>query len=159
MAIATPLSVSGRWITDAHHNRVKLAGVNWAGAHQDAMTPGGLDLRHRDEIAAQIAEWGFNSVRFPFALQTVTWASPVVPAGVAANPDLVGRTPWQVYTACVQALTAAGLMVIPNCHLLYQGWCCSDDDANGLWWNGTWPSSKFTNDWLTVAAADRKSVV
>jgi len=31
------------------------------------------------------------------------------PAGVAANPDLVGRTPWQVYTACVQALTAAGL--------------------------------------------------
>ena len=93
MAIATPLSVSGRWITDANHNRVKLAGVNWAGAHQDAMTPGGLDLRHRDEIAAQIAEWGFNSVRFPFALQTVTWASPVVPAGVAANPDLVGRTP------------------------------------------------------------------
>ena len=153
MAIATPLSVSGRWITDAHHNRVKLAGVNWAGAHQDAMTPGGLDLRHRDEIAAQIAEWGFNSVRFPFALQTVTWASPVVPAGVAANPDLVGRTPWQVYTACVQALTAAGLMVIPNCHLLYQGWCCSDDDANGLWWNGNWPSSRFTNDWLTVAAA------
>ena len=51
MAIATPLSVSGRWITDAHHNRVKLAGVNWAGAHQDAMTPGGLDLRHRDETA------------------------------------------------------------------------------------------------------------
>jgi hypothetical protein len=33
MAIATPLSVSGRWITDANGNRVKLAGVNWAGAH------------------------------------------------------------------------------------------------------------------------------
>lgn len=153
MAIATPLSVSGRWITDANGNRVKLAGVNWAGAHQDAMTPGGLDYRQRDDIAAQIAEWGFNSVRFPFALQTVTWGSPVASSGVAANPDLVGRTPWQVYTACVQALTEAGLMVIPNCHLLFQGWCCSGNDGNGLWWNGNWPSSRFTNDWLTVAAA------
>ena len=153
MAIATPLSVSGRWITDANGNRVKLAGVNWAGAHQDAMTPGGLDYRHRDEIAAQIAQWGFNSVRFPFALQTVTWGSPVSPAGVAANPDLAGSTPWQVYTACVQALTNAGLMVIPNCHLLFRGWCCSADDGNGLWWNGNWPASRFASDWLTVAAA------
>lgn len=153
MAIATPLSVSGRWITDANGNRVKLAGVNWAGAHQDAMTPGGLDLRHRDGIAAQIAEWGFNSVRFPFALQTVTWGSPVASGGVAANPDLAGCTPWQVYIACVQALTRAGLMVIPNCHLLHRGWCCSGDDGNGLWWNANWPASKFTNGWLTVAAA------
>ena len=53
MAIATPLSVSGRWIIDANGNRVKLAGVNWAGAHQDAMTPGGLDYRHRHDIAAR----------------------------------------------------------------------------------------------------------
>ena len=153
MTIATPLSVSGRWIIDAYGHRVKLAGVNWAGAHQDAMTPGGLDRRHRDVIAAQIAEWGFNSVRFPFALQTVTSGSPVAAAGVAANPDLVGCTPWQVYTACVRALTGAGLMVIPNCHLLYQGWCCSQEDGNGLWWNANWPSSRFANGWLTVATA------
>ena len=53
----------------------------------------------------------------------------------------------------MRALTDAGLMVIPNCHLLFQGWCCSDHDGNGLWWNGNWPSSRFTNDWLTVAAA------
>jgi aryl-phospho-beta-D-glucosidase BglC (GH1 family) len=92
MAIATPLSVSGRWITDANGNRVKLAGVNWAGAHQDAMTPGGLDYRQRDDIAAQIAEWGFNSVRFPFALQTVTWGSPVASSGVAANPVSLNRS-------------------------------------------------------------------
>jgi len=153
MAIATPLSVSGRWITDANGRRVKLAGVNWAGAHQDAMTPGGLDYRHRGEIARQIAEWGFNSVRFPFALQTVTSGSAVAPAGVAANPDLADATPWQVYTACVRALTDAGLMVIPNCHLLFPGWCCSADDGNGLWWNGNCPASSFTGDWLTVAAA------
>ena len=32
----------------------------------------------------------------------------------------------QVYDACVEALTEAGLIVIPNCHLLDPGWCCSD---------------------------------
>ena len=153
MAIATPLSVSGRWIIGADGRRVKLAGVNWAGAHEDAMTPAGLNLRHRDDIARQIAAWGFNSVRFPFALETVAWKSPVASAGVAANPDLEGSTPWQVYAACVKALTGAGVMVIPNCHLLSPGWCCAQDDANGLWWNQKWPASAFTSTWQTVAAA------
>jgi endoglucanase len=153
MAIATPLSISGRYITDAAGKRVKLAGVNWAGAHQDSMTPGGLDYRPRDAIAAQIAEWGFNHVRFPFALNTVLSATPVPAAGVAANPDLVGSTPWQVYKACVAALTDAGLMVIPNCHLLFQGWCCAENDGQGLWWNANWPAAKFTSTWQTVAAA------
>jgi len=83
----------------------------------------------------------------------VTSGSPVAAAGIAANPDLAGSTPWQVYIACVRALTDAGLMVIPNCHLLYQGWCCSEQDGNGLWWNGNWPASRFSSDWLTVAAA------
>ena len=77
MTVATPLSVSGRFIVDARGNRVKLCGVNWADAHQDDMTPGGLDYRHRDQIAAQIAAWGFNSVRLPFALATVTATAPV----------------------------------------------------------------------------------
>src|SRR6266851_4529654 len=153
MTMATPLRVSGRFIVDAAGKRVKLCGANWAGAHQDPMVPGGLDYRPRGEIAAQLAGWGFNSVRLTFALSTVTAAAPVPPALVSANPDLRGRTPWQVYQACVQALTGAGLMVIPNCHLLFRGWCCSESDGNGLWWNSNWPPSAFTNGWLTVAAA------
>jgi endoglucanase len=125
MTVATPLSVSGRFIVDARKNRVKLCGVNWAGAHQDDMTPGGLDYRHRDQIAEQIAAWGFNSVQLPFALSTVTATAPVPASLIAANRDLKGRTPWQVYQACVRALTGAGLMVIRNCHILFRGWCCS----------------------------------
>ena len=152
MPVATPLSVSGRFIVDARQNRVKLCGVNWAGAHQDDMTPGGLDHRHRSQIAEQIAAWGFNSVRLPFALSTVTATRPVSASLITANRDLEGRTPWQVYQACVRALTGAGLMVIPNCHLLFAGWCCSDSDGNGLWWNGNWPAAKFTSAWLSAAA-------
>jgi endoglucanase len=161
MSIATPLSVSGRFIVDAAGRRVKLCGVNWAGAHQDQMVPGGLDYQPRQVIAEMLAGWGFNSVRFPFAALTVTSGSPV-PAGlVSANPDLVGKTPWQVYRACVAALTAAELKVIPNYHLLFPGWCCADDDGNGLWWNDNHPSSEFTNNWLDVATelADNPLVI
>lgn len=122
MPIVTPLSASSRWIIGADGNRVKLAGVNWAGAHEDAMVPGGLDFLNRNTIAEQIAAWGFNSVRFPFALRTVTSTGPVDPSAITANADLAGMTSWQVYQACVAALTAAGLMVIPNCHMLYSGW-------------------------------------
>lgn len=153
MSTEMPLTVSGRFILDGEGHRLKLAGVNWAGAHQDQMVPGGLDFRPRQEIAEQLAEWGFNSVRFPFANGTIRSAGPVPAPLVSANPDLAGKTPWQVYQACVQALTGAGLMVIPNYHLLHEGWCCSEADGNGLWWNSNRPSSEFISNWVTAATA------
>lgn len=153
MPIATPLSTSSRWIIGADGNRVKLAGVNWIGAHQDAMVPAGLDFLNRNAIAEQVASWGFNSVRFPFAGSTVQVTAPVDPSAITANADLAGMTPWQVYQACVQALTGAGLAVIPNAHILYRGWCCSPQDTNGLWWNANWSYSTFLSIWQQVATA------
>jgi endoglucanase len=149
----TPLSASGRWIVDANGQRVKLAGVNWPGAHEDDMVPSGLDYRDRNEIARQIAEWGFNSVRLTFAVRTLTVASQANPKLLAANPDLAGHTPWGVFQAVVQALTGQGLIVIPNCHMLFSGWCCSTADNNGLWYNDNWPASRFQAAWQTIATA------
>jgi endoglucanase len=153
MTIAVPLSTSGRWIVDSNGNRVKLAGVNWAGAHEDLMVSGGLAFLPLDTIAAQVQAWGFNSVRLTFAANTVLSAAPVNPAAVAANPELAGLTPWEVYQAVVAALTAEGLMVIPNEQLMYQGWCCSAEDTNGLWWNANWTYATFLSVWETVASA------
>jgi endoglucanase len=149
----TPLSASGRWIVDANGQRVKLAGVNWPGAHEDDMVPSGLDYRDRNEIARQIAAWGFNSVRLTFAVRTLTVASQANPKLLAANPDLAGHTPWGVFQAVVQALTGQGLIVIPNCHMLFSGWCCSTADNNGLWYNDNWPASRFQAAWQTIATA------
>ena len=56
----------------------------------------------------------------------------------------------QVYDACVKALTDQGLIVIPNCHLLDFGWCCSDGDTNGLWFNDRWQAAKFTAAWQDI---------
>ena len=149
---ATPLSTTGRFIVDANGARVRLAGVNWYGAHEDDGVAPGLDRVPRSTLAKTIAMHGFNSVRLPFSLWMTEQAAPVPDQYLAANRDLCGSTPMQVYDACVEALTDAGLIVIPNCHLLDPGWCCSEDDGNGLWYNNRWPAAKFFAAWQDMAA-------
>jgi endoglucanase len=151
MAIATPLSTSGRFIVDANGTRVRLAGVNWYGASEDMGVPAGLDLTNRSTLAELIAKQGFNCVRFPFSLW-MTGQTTMVPAQyLDANQDLIGSTPLQVYDACVKALTDQGLIVILNCHLLDFGWCCANDDTNGLWFNDRWQVAQFTAAWQDIA--------
>jgi endoglucanase len=150
--IAMPLSTSGRFIVDANGRRVRLAGVNWYGAHEDLGVAPGLERTDRRELARLIAGYGFNSVRLPFSLWMTEQTSAVPEKYLAANPDLAGATPMQVYDACVEALTGAGLIVIPNCHILDPGWCCSADDGNGLWYNQRWPEGKFFQAWRGIAA-------
>jgi endoglucanase len=151
MTIATPLSVDGRFIVDANGNRVRLAGVNWFGAHEDLGVAPGLDRVHRRSLAEYIASLGFNSIRFPFSLWMLEQTTAVPDFTLAANDDLYGSTPLEVYDACVEALTGAGLIVIPNCHLLDFGWCCAADDQNGLWWNSNWTTEQFTTAWQKIA--------
>jgi endoglucanase len=158
MSLAMPLSTSGRFIVDAHGRRVRLAGVNWYGASEDFGVPVGLDRTNRSTLAELIASMGFNCVRFPFSLWMTQQTSPVPDQYLAANHDLYGKTPMEVYDACVRALTGAGLIVIPNCHLLDFGWCCSTNDENGLWFNDRWPEARFTQVWQGIAkryASDR----
>jgi len=147
-----PLSASGRYIVDARGRRVRLAGVNWYGFHEDDGVAPGLDRADRRILAQRIALLGFNSVRLPFSLWMTEQATPVPSEYLAANPDLAGATPMQVYDACVQALTEAGLIVIPNCHTLDAGWCCSEDDQSGLWFNDRWPAARFFAAWREMAA-------
>jgi len=151
MGIATPLFTSGRFIVDANGRRVKLAGVNWIGAHMDDAVVAGLDRMHRDALAATIAGLGFNCVRLPFSLRMMQQITPVPDACLAANTDLHGSTPMEVYDACVAALAGAGLIVIPNCHMLDAGWCCSNDDSNGLWYSDRWPAEAFMAAWRDMA--------
>jgi endoglucanase len=148
--IATPLSTSGRFIVDAHGKRVRLAGVNWYGASEDFGVPAGLEYAQRSTLAKLIAAQGFNSVRFPFSVWMTEQTTPVPNQYLAANPDLFGKTPLEVYDACVRALTEEGLIVIPNCHLMDFGWCCAADDGNGLWFNDRWAVAKFTAAWQNI---------
>jgi len=155
--VQPPLSASGRYILDAHGRRVRLAGVNWYGAHEDDGVVSGLERTGRVQLARTIARLGFNSVRLPFSLWMTEQATPVPDEYLAANPDLSGATPMQVYDACVEALTGAGLVVILNCHTLDPGWCCADDDEQGLWFNDRWPAGRFFAAWQQLAARYRSN--
>jgi endoglucanase len=150
VSIATPLSTSGRFIVDAHGKRVRLAGVNWYGASEDLGVPAGLDVIHRDLLAQLISGFQFNCVRFPFSVWMTQQTAPVPGQYLAANPDLSGATPIQVYDACIEALTGAGLIVIPNCHLMDFGWCCANQDGNGLWFNDRWEAEQFNTAWQDI---------
>ena len=155
--VQPPLSASGRYIVDAHGRRVRLAGVNWYGAHEDDGVVSGLERTGRFQLARTIARLGFNSVRLPFSLWMTEPPTPVPDEYLAANPDLSGATPMQVYDACVEALTGAGLVVILNCHTLDPGWCCADDDEQGLWFNDRWPAGRFFAAWQQLAARYRSN--
>ena len=145
--VQPPLSASGRYIVDAHGRRVRLAGVNWYGAHEDDGVASGLERTGRVRLARAIARHGFNSVRLPFSLWMTEQATPVPDEYLAANPDLSGATPMQVYDACVEALTGAGLIVIPNCHTLGSWLVLLGDDEQGLWFNDRWPAGRFFAAW------------
>jgi Cellulase (glycosyl hydrolase family 5) len=127
-----PLSTSGRFIVDASGSRVRLAGVNWYGFHEDDGVAPGLDRIDRRALSRRIALLGFNSVRLPFSLWMTEQASAVPDQYLSANSDLIGSTPMQVYDSCVEALTEAGLIVIPNCHTLDPGWCPIPDTTQIL---------------------------
>ena len=120
-AIKFPLKSSSQngkmVIADSSGERVKLACVNWAGAHMEEMVVNGLDRRPLDEIAEDIREMGFNCVRLVYALDTLFINGVVPSVRLAANPDLIGSTTMEVFDAVVASLTSKGLMVILNNHV------------------------------------------
>ena len=135
-----PFYTQGRHIRDAKGNPIKLTSINWYGASDIAFVPGGLEVRHRDEIARLIRDLGFNSVRLPYADEIVV-RNPIIESGViAANPDLFEKSlphALDVYHAVVDSLTAAGLLVIVNNHITQATWCCGANPCD-LGWSNTW---------------------
>ncbi|KAL2165513.1 hypothetical protein VTH06DRAFT_813, partial [Thermothelomyces fergusii] len=112
-----PLHTRGRDVVDAHGRRFRLASVNWYGASDELMVPGGLDVRHRREIARTVRRLGFNSVRLPYSDEMVATNPRVDARLVAANPDLAGARALDVYVAVAEALTAEGVAVVVNNHI------------------------------------------
>ncbi|MFB7514556.1 glycoside hydrolase family 5 protein [Streptomyces sp. NPDC056144] len=156
-----PLSTRGRYIVDADGDRFKLKASNWAGAqgtwegsgdvndvanHQADQKsnniPLGLDRTPISRILADFHALGLNSIRLPYADAMIADRTPVPDAAVAANPQLTGKTPLQVYDAVVAALTADGFAVILNNHTTTYRFCCSLDG------NERWNTSQSTQQWI-----------
>ena len=119
-AWTAPLSTRGRYIVDADGRRFRLKSANWDGAQgswngsgdlddpanhhggQDAHgIPVGLDRVRIATLLDDFRALGLNSIRLPFSNEMLHATAPVPDAAVAANPQLRGRTPLQVFDAVV----------------------------------------------------------
>lgn len=150
-AIVPPLHTDGHRIVDARGRTVRLTSVNWYGFDQKEYVAGGLDHAPLATIVAQIGAIGVNSVRLPWANETLE-RNPLPPAyAIAANPQFKGKHAMEIMDAVVAALARAHIMVILDNHVSRADWCCSETDENGLWYNHEYPESSWLADWRTIA--------
>jgi endoglucanase len=173
-----PLSTRGRYVVDADGDRFKLKSGNWAGAqgtwegsgdvedvtnHQADQRsynlPLGLDRKPMSQILTDFHALGLNSIRLPFANALIHDTTVVPDAAVAANPQLRGKTPLQVFDAVVAALTADGFAVILNNHTTSYRFCCGLDGNER--WNSGQTTQQWIDDWVFLAEryrADKRVV-
>lgn len=163
-----PLSTRGRYIVDADGDRFKLKSGNWAGAqgtyvgsgdaddvanhqaHQKSNNiPLGLDRTPIGRIMADFHRLGINSIRLPFANALVHDKSVVPDSAVAANPQLKGKTPLEVFDAVIATLTTDGFAVILNNHTTSYRFCCGLDGNER--WNSGQSTRQWIDDWVFMA--------
>ncbi|MEU0053438.1 cellulase family glycosylhydrolase [Streptomyces sp. NPDC006309] len=163
-----PLSTRGRYIVDAHGDRFRLKGANWDGAQgswtgggsaadpadhhagQDSHgIPLGLDRAPLARLLADFHQSGINTVRLPFSNEMIHRTTAVPDSAVAANPQLRGRTPLEVYDAVVDALSRDGFAVVLNNHTNTSRWCCGIDGNER--WNSGQSTEQWADDWVFMA--------
>lgn len=133
------LITDGRWLLNAStQERVRLHCVNWYGAHQEPMVPGGLERASAEAITDLILQIGANCVRLPLSDQAVLLDSKVDPAFIANLGGTDITTVLGVLDYVVDALTSKGLMVILNSHTTVPGWVgmeghMYEEAPQGLW--------------------------
>jgi endoglucanase len=147
---ALPFHTSGSQILDRNGKPVILRGVNWPGAESQGV-PAGLKEQKLSTIVSTFQREGFNYIRLPWS--NVLWEqNPVVPKQyVADNPQLFGLHYRDALSQVVNAITADNMLVLPDDHMINPGWCCNNNDGNGLWWNGQVSEQQWISDWQSFA--------
>jgi endoglucanase len=153
--ITPPLRTEGHQILDASGHQVRLTSVNWYGFDEKEFVAGGLDHAPLAAIVEQIRQIGVNSVRLPWANETLEHDPVVQDYAVSANPQFKGKHAMEVMDAVIAALARAHIMVILDNHVSRADWCCSESDGNGLWYNNEYPEANWLADWKAIASRYR----
>jgi chitinase len=143
---------SGNQIVDSAGHDVQIAGVNWFGFESSALAPQGLSVRGYKDMMNQMVQLGFNTIRLPFASDTLTaTAQQVQQAGgidFSLNPDLQGQTALQIMDKIVDYAGQIGLRIILDHQRSDLG---SGTSANGLWYDATHSDAQWVADWQMLA--------
>ncbi|MBI0379382.1 cellulase family glycosylhydrolase, partial [Streptomyces albiflaviniger] len=95
----------------------------------------------------------------PFSNEMIHTTAAVPDSAVAANTQLRGKTPLQIFDAVVSALSRDGFAVILNNHTNTTRWCCGIDGNER--WNSGQSTQAWIDDWVFMARryADEPRVV
>ncbi len=138
------LHTSGSKILTASNTTHTIKAINWFGLETSNCAPHGLWQISLDAGLAQIASFGFNTIRLPFSNECLTATEPTS-IDYTKNPDLVGKTPLQVMDAVVAKARRYGLSVILDRHR-------PDSSAQSeLWYTAQYSEARWIADWTMLA--------
>lgn len=146
------LHTRGNQILDSAGQPVQLSGVNWFGLESSTGAPHGLWTRGYTEMIDQMAAAGFNTIRLPYASETLHTSS--APNGIdfSKNPELRGLTSLEVMDAVIDYAGRQGMRVILDHHRSGFG---SGTSGNGLWYDAQYTEDAWVADWAMLAGRYR----
>lgn len=138
--------------SDGHPYVIKA--VAWFGMETASCAPHGLWQISLDEGLAQIASFGFTTVRLPFSNDCLH-ATAATGIDATANPALVGASPLQVMDQFVRRARAHGLTVILDRHRP------TSQAQSPLWYTDSVSEAAWLADWQLLAEryADDPTVI
>ncbi len=141
----TRLRTSGGTIVDSAGKQFHIKAVNWFGMETKGCSLDGLYQISLDSGMAQIATFGFNTIRLPYSSECLEQTTATTRIDTSKNPTLAGKDPLQLMDAVVAAAKAHGLRVILDHHR-------SDSAAQSpLWYTATYPEKTWIADWVMLA--------
>jgi len=142
------LRTAGNQILDSTGSPVQLSGVNWFGMESTTGAPHGLWTRSYTDMIDQMAAAGFNTIRLPYASETLHTTA--APNGIdfSKNPELQGLTSLEVMDAVVDYAGQQGMRVILDHHRSGFG---AGTSENGLWYDAAYTEDAWVADWEMLA--------
>jgi endoglucanase len=138
------LHTDGATIRTADGRPYVIKAVAWFGMETPGRAPHGLWQIGLDEGLAQIASFGFTTIRLPFS-NACLHAQTTAGVDARFNPDLVDLTPLALMDRIVARAKAHGLTVILDRHR-------PDPSAQSpLWYTSQVPESRWITDWRMLA--------
>jgi len=144
--IQTPLSTKGSQIVDATGANVLLRGVNWFGMETEIHAPFGLNIRDYKEMLAQIKGLGYNIIRFPYSVKTLSSSNiSGIDFSIGNNRDFQGKTPLEVMDLIIAEAQRQGLMIMLDSHRL------NDSRIPELWYGDGFSEADWIKTWTDLA--------
>ncbi|MTD14797.1 cellulase family glycosylhydrolase [Nakamurella sp. YIM 132087] len=148
-----PLHTEGSTILDVNDRPVRIRMANWFGLEITDCAPHGLWQISLDQGMAELAAFGFTTVRVPWSNECLD--KPATSFDPGLNPELTGRTGIEVLDAVVAAAKDHGLTVLLDRHR---------PDVNTqseLWYTDTVSEQQWIDDWVRVVEryADDTTVI